>query len=186
MQQVRRILDMVSADRLSPADAAKLLEALSPRLNLSKGSWDHFFSLLAAGDFSPDELSALLEARTGPRRARSGFTDVLENLPGQISGFVQHINQAVAATRSSIPAGMLCIEVKGKTTSQVETDVRANLPLALADHMLKLLPQAALEALSGQGIDTAALREAIKPAMPPTQILDVKTSSGGRVRVWTE
>lgn len=186
MQQVRRILDMVSAERLNAADAAKLLEALSPRLALSKGSWDHFFSLLAAGDFTPDELSGLLETRTGGRRARSGFTDVLENLPNQISGFVQHINQAVAATRSAVPAGMLCVEVKGKTSSQVETDVRANLPLALADHMLKLLPQAALEALSGHGIDTSALRDAVKPAMPPTQILDVKTNHGGRIRVWTE
>lgn len=185
MQQIRRILDMVAAGRLSPEDAAKLLEALSPRLNLSKGSWDHFFSLLVAADFSPDELAGLLEARTGPRRMRSGLGEVLENLPGQISGLMQHVHQAVAATRTAIPAGMLCVEVK-KSGGQVEGDVRANLPIALIDHLMKLLPQPALEALSTHGIAPEALKEALKPAMPPTQILDVHTANGGRIRVWTE
>ena len=185
MHQIRRILDMVSGERLSTEDAAKLLEALSPRLHFSKGSWDHFFSLLAAGDFAPDELSGLLEARTGPRRAKSVLGEALENLPGQISGLMQHVHQAVAASRTAVPAATLCVEVKNTSPKNMETDVRANLPLALADHMLKLLPQAALEALTGQGIDTAALQAAVKPAMPPTSILDVKTS-GGRIRVWTE
>lgn len=182
MQQIRRILDMVAGKRLSAGDAAKLLEALSLRLALSRVSWDHFFALLTAGDFSADELSGLLEARTGGRRPKSGLGEVLENLPGHISGLMQHVQQAVAATRNAVPATMLRLEVKVLNGE----DVRANLPLALSEHMLKLIPQPALTIMGEHGIDVAALRETLKPTMPPGDILEVKIANGGRIRVWVE
>lgn len=173
---------MVAGQRLSAADAAKLLEALSPRLAFTPATWDHYFALLAAGDFSADELAGLLEARTGVRRARNGLGEVLENLPGHISGLMQHVHEAVAATRSRIPATMLRLEVKVLNGE----DVRANLPLALSEHMLKLIPQPALNIMVEHGIDINALRETLKPSMPPGEVLEVKIANGGRIRVWVE
>lgn len=182
MQQIRRILDMVAGQRLSAPDAAKLLEALSPRLALSQATWDHFFALVSASDFSTDELSGLLESRTGGRHARGGLGEVLENLPNHISGLMQHVHQAVAATRERAPATMLRLEVKVLNGE----DVRANLPLALSEHMLKLIPQPALNIMGEHGIDVNALRETLKPTMPPGDILEVKIANGGRIRVWVE
>ena len=182
MQQIRRILDMVAGERLSHDDAAKLLEALSPRLALSKASWGHLFALLGAGDFSIDELSLLLETRIGARRTRSGLSEVLENLPGQISGMMQHMQQAVAATRTGAPATTLRLEVKLPGGE----DVRANLPLSLADHALKLIPQPALQALSQHGIDPDALRSMVSVSMPPGELVEVKVAGGGKIRVWVE
>ena len=182
MQQVRRILDMVAGERLSSGDAAKLLEALSPKLALSKGTWDHFFSLLAAGDFTAEELSTLLETRTGVRRGKTAFGEVLENLPGHISGLMHQVQQAVAATRTAIPATMLRLEIKMPNGE----DVRANLPLALSEHLLKLIPQPALATLTQHGINPEMLRDTVKLQMPAGEILDVKVASGGKIRVWVE
>lgn len=182
MHQIRRILDMVAGARLTAADAAKLMEALSPRLALSQGSWDHFFSLLGAGDFSADELSALLEVRAGVRKARSGLGEVLESLPGHISGIMQHVHQAVAATRAAVPATMLRLEIKVLNGE----DVRANLPLALSDHAIKLIPQPALNIMQEHGIDPNALRGMVNLNMPPGELLEVKIANGGLIRVWVE
>ena len=182
MQQIKRILDMVATDRLKGEDAAKLLEALSPRLALKKGSWDHLFSLLAEGDFSIDELTFLLESRVGPRRMRTGLGEVLENLPNQISGIMQHVHQAVAATRSAVPASTLRLEVKLANGEEI----RANLPLSLSDHALKLIPQPALQALAQHGIDPEALRGMVSIAMPAGELIEVKVASGGKLRLWVE
>lgn len=182
MQQIRRILDMVAGERLGAEDATRLLEALSPRLALKKGSWDHLFALLHAGDFSADELTALLESRVGARRFKSGITEVLENLPGQISGIMQHVHQAVAATRTAVPASMLRIEIK----HQGGGDIRANLPLSLADHAVKLIPQPALQVLAEHGIDLEALRGMTSGSLPPGDLVEIKAQGGGSIRLWVE
>ena len=70
-EQIRRILGLVAAGRLSQEDAAPLLAALNPRLALSPETLGHLVGLLAAEDFGVERVTDLLMARAEPGAAQA-------------------------------------------------------------------------------------------------------------------
>ncbi|MBB6098719.1 hypothetical protein HNR42_002154 [Deinobacterium chartae] len=189
MQQIRKILEMVRNGRLSDEDAARLLTALSGRLQLSESTWNAFFGLLREGEFSVEELSGLLELRAGVRRSATAHVSMggmgslgqdIENMTRQITGLVGHrIDRAMSGPR---PGTLLRIEIETADGGQV----RANLPLALAEHATKLLPQQALQAISAQGLDLEALRLLLTSQPPVGPLIELEGADGTQVRLRVE
>lgn len=179
MTQIRKILDMVQRERLTREDAIKLLSALSPKLNLGKVTWEHFFELQREGELGADELAALLESRAGGKPGPTTFGDILERLPRQIGGLV---DQALQGRRAAVGGSILRIQIE----SADGTQARANVPLALATHLTKLLPTSTLDLLKANGLDAHGLQSMLDAKLPPGDLLHVQDAKGDVIRLWIE
>ncbi len=155
--RIRKVLEMQQASRLSEAEAASLLAALSPRLNLSETSWHLFGELLQAGDFSVEELARLLDSHASGRQALAQLGE-----------------------RAAERERALYIEVHSVAGRQF----KACLPLASTAQALQLLPGDILQALRKQGISVEALPGLLSSDPPAGELLSVTTVAGARLRLY--
>lgn len=193
--QIRRILDMVAADRLSPEDAGALLAALSPKLHLSSQHWPHVFGLLGEGGFSPEEVAVLLEVRTGLRRSQPGgdFEAVIEDVPrlvrdamngafGRSRGMGRGSAWDGDGRRAGRPGSVLRVQVEEADGSEM----RANLPLSLAEHTAKILPPRVIAALERGGISPDALTAMLSANPGVGELLSLEGADGSEISLRVE
>lgn len=185
-EQIRRILEMRGSGRLSTEDAAQLLAALSGKLNLPAGVWPHVFALLEEGAFSPEEVATLLEVKAGLRRGPEGLEALMEDVPRRVREAMA-AREAVGAAFARAGRG-----AKTGTTLRVEiedadgSELRANLPLSLAEHTAKLLPPRVLAALEREGVSPEALTMLLTAGPPPGELLSIEASSGTEIKLTVE
>lgn len=182
--RINRILDLVREGRLGHDDATQLLEALSPKLSLSVEARPHVFGLLDAPDFGVDRIAELLEMRVlggrSPRVVISG-----KGVSG-IEDIGRHINTVVETAldgafgqggRSRRAGTLLRITVEDSDGSEL----RANLPLSLAEHTAKLLPPRVLSVLERQGITAEALTTMLQANPPVGDLLSLESADGAEI-----
>ena len=185
--RINRILDLVREGRLGHDDATQLLEALSPKLSLSVEARPHVFGLLDAPDFGVDRVTELLEMRAfggrNPRVVISG-----KGVSG-IEDIGRHINTVVETAldgafgqgggRSRRAGTLLRITVEDSDGSEL----RANLPLSLAEHTAKLLPPRVLSVLERQGITSEALTTMLQANPPVGELLSLEAADGAEINL---
>ena len=210
-EQIRRILGLVHAGRLSSEDAAPLLSALHPKLALSEDALAPIFALLVADGFGPERVTDILYARTDPPKAASSARSVpgapaapppprsgwLGNLGG-LDGLAERITDTVeraldgvpgvsnnAASQSARPAS----PPRPGSILRIEVEdenggsYSANLPISLAAHVGKLIPPQALKSLAGIGLSVEALQLLLESSPPPGPLLESEDENGNEVRL---
>ena len=210
-EQIRRILGLVHAGRLSSEDAAPLLAALHPKLNLSADALAPLFALLVADGFGPERVTDILYARTDPPRApgaprspkppeapaSSAKPGWLGNLNmGGVDNLVERITDTVeraldgvpGAVRSATPASQEGAPRAGSILRvEVEDEnggsFNANLPMSLAAHVGKLLPPHALKALEQAGLSLEALQLLLESQPQPGVLIESEDENGNEVRL---
>ncbi len=199
-EQIRRILGLVHAGRLSSEDAAPLLSALHPKLALSEDALAPLFALLVAEGFGPDRVSDILYARTDPPKAAQAASargiPAAPSAPprpgwlGGVDGLVERITDTVErafdAAPSITPPGnpprpgtILRIEVEDANGGSYN----ANLPLSLAAHAGKLIPPQALGTLEKMGLSLEALQLLLESHPPLGPLMDAEDEHGNEVRL---
>lgn len=207
-EQIRRILGLVHAGRLSSEDAAPLLAALHPKLALSEDALAPIFALLVADGFGPERVTDILYARTDPPKAaaasarsvpgapsappppRSGWLGNLGGLDGLAERITDTVERALdsagnAASNSTRPpspprpGSILRIEIEDENGGSYS----ANLPISLAAHVGKLIPPQALKSLAGMGLSVEALQLLLESNPPPGPLLESEDENGNEVRL---
>ena len=204
-EQIRRILGLVHAGRLSSEDAAPLLSALHPKLNLSADALAPLFALLVAEGFGPERVTDILYARTDPPRApgaprnpappnapssppKPGWLGNLnmggvDNLVERITDTVERALDTVpAASRQAPPArpgSILRVELEDESGGSFN----ANLPISLSAHVGKLLPPHALKALERAGLSLEALQLLLESGPPPGVLMESEDENGNELRL---
>jgi hypothetical protein len=80
------------------------------------------------------------------------------------------------------PARLLHIDIESSDGGTV----KLNLPLALANFALKMIPKDAQRTISEQGIDIGVLSEMLKGELPEGNLVQVESADGDEVRIWIE
>ena len=206
-EQIRRILGLVHAGRLSSEDAAPLLAALHPKLALGEDALAPIFALLVADGFGPERVTDILYSRTDPPKAsasaasartaptppnappppKSGWLGGMDGLVERITDTVERAMEGVpsaakqnSAAQNSSPArpgSILRIEVESENGGTYN----ANLPLSLAAHAGKLIPPQALKTLEGMGMSLEALQLVLESNPPPGPLLEAEDENGNSV-----
>jgi len=209
-EQIRRILGLVAAGRLSQEDAAPLLAALNPRLALSPETLGHLIGLLAAEDFGVERVTDLLMVRVagtysqvGGRQSQSqsqggqgqpsqgqwpGFDDIGRH----VDDIGRHVGAAVDEAMSGLRGSLAGLGVPGRpprpgTILRIETEdenggsFSANLPLSLAAHAERLIPPHAQKALERGGLTLDALKLLLQAGPPPGPLLEAEDEDGNSV-----
>lgn len=115
-EQIRRILGLVAAGRLSAEDAAPLLSALHPRLGRVKPqTLERLFGLLDAEDFGPNKVADLLMAMAEPAaqaqsQSQSGGGQQSQSQQGQYG-------QSHSVTSGARPAVSAKVKINGESFS---------------------------------------------------------------------
>jgi hypothetical protein len=192
MGQIERILQLVQQNKINREDAAKLLAALSSGLaTLPDSTWERLFAMLDQG-MSVEALAQVLGAEleqdrdnrrstwsTKGARAGSGFGFQVSNL----------VNDQIAdAFRKGFgdPKRKTARVLRVVVESGDGTDVNINIPLGLANMILKLIPKEAQRAMTEQGIDPATLQELLKSELPDGELIRVEANDGTEVRISIE
>jgi hypothetical protein len=195
MGQIERILQLVQQNKINREDAAKLLAALSSGLStLPDSTWERLFAMLDQG-MSVEALAQVLGAeleqdrdnrRTtwstkGSGRMGAGFGPQVS-----ISGMVN--DQIADAFRKGFgdPRRKTARVLRVVVESSDGTDVNVNIPLGLANMILKLIPKEAQRAMNEQGIDPVTLQELLKSELPDGEIIRVESNDGTEVRISIE
>ncbi|AWN24101.1 hypothetical protein DKM44_13390 [Deinococcus irradiatisoli] len=197
-EQIRRILGLVHAGRLSSEDAAPLLAALHPKLALSEDALAPLFALLVADGFGPDRVSDILYARTDPPKAAQAApprsAPSAPNPPrpgwlGGVDGLVERITDTVERAFDAAPSiappnpprsgSILRIEVEDANGGNYS----ANLPLSLAAHAGKLIPPQALGTLERMGLSLEALQLLLESHPPLGPLMEAEDEHGNEVRL---
>ncbi|WP_293911644.1 hypothetical protein [Deinococcus sp.] len=205
-EQIRRILELVHAGRLSSTDAAPLLAALHPKLNLSEDALAPLFALLVAEGFGPERVSDILFARTDPPKAaaarggptspppgmKGGWLGNLGNL-GNFDGMVERITDTVERAFDGSPAASRSTDDRGApragTVLRIEIEdenggnYNANLPLSLAAHIPKMLPAHALKSLEHAGMSAESLQLILENNPPVGPLLSAEDQNGNSVQL---
>jgi hypothetical protein len=165
MTEIERILELVSANKLSRIEAKKLLAALSPHVaKLPDSVLEHLFTQLAEHQLSSKAVAQLLEP----------------NLPYAPPAPPAPPMPAMFANRK--PARLLHIDIESCNGATV----KLNLPLGLANFALKMIPKEAQRTISEQGIDLGVLAEMLKGDLPEGNLVEVESENGDEVRIWIE
>ncbi|WP_161881734.1 hypothetical protein [Deinococcus alpinitundrae] len=206
-EQIRRILGLVHAGRLSSEDAAPLLAALHPKLALSEDALAPIFALLVADGFGPERVTDILYARTDPPKAAAASTRSVPGAPsapppprsgwlGNLDGLAERITDTVERALDGVPGvnvtsqsarpaspprpgSILRIEVEDENGGSYS----ANLPISLAAHVGKLIPPQALKSLAGMGLSIEALQLLLESNPPPGPLLESEDENGNEVRL---
>lgn len=194
MGQIERILQLVQQNKINREDAAKLLAALSSGLaTLPDSTWERLFAMLDQG-MSVEALAQVLGAELeqdsrrstwstkGPRIGNFG----MGGLGSQVSNLVN--DQIADAFRKGFgdPKRKTARVLRVVVESGDGTDVNINIPLGLANMVLKLIPKEAQRAMTEQGIDPATLQELLKSELPDGEIIRVEANDGTEVRISIE
>lgn len=189
MEQIKKILDMVKQGRLSADDSFKLINALIPRLKIGPEEWERYVGLLRNEALGPAEVETILMSRAGvpfpghvpeppfpPRAPRIDTT--IENA----------IESALSGIRKGFGAGQprTATTLKVEFESHTGASVRTNIPLALADHALKLIPKEVLQLIGEKGIDPAILPELLKNNPPVGRLMEFEDETGSELRLTIE
>ena len=165
MTEIERILELVSANKLSRDEAKKLLAALSPHVaKLPDSVLEHLFTQLAEHQLSSKAVAQLLE----PSVPYAPPAPPAPPMP------------AMFANRK--PARLLHIDIESCDGSTV----KLNLPLGLANFALKMIPKEAQRTMSEQGIDVAVLSDMLKGELPEGNLVEVESAAGDEIRIWIE
>jgi hypothetical protein len=164
MTEIERILELVSANKLSRDEAKKLLAALSPHVaKLPMSVLEHLFTQLAEHQLSSKAVAQLLE----PSVPYAPPAPPAPPMP---------------AMMNRKPARLLHIDIE----SCDGATVKLNLPLGLANFALKMIPKEAQKTMSEQGIDLGILSEMLKGELPEGNLIEVESVHGDEVRIWIE
>lgn len=203
-EKIRRILDLIRAQKLSLEDAAPLLAALHPKLALTESDRELVASLLARGELDTAQVAEHLLLLRGVRdvpqppfpprapawegRVRVGGRDI----PIDMEGIMDRVNSAMGrvgdvmggevaergpqAGRSG-SARILRVQVESSDGDEYS----ANLPVSLAGHLHKLIPQHGIRALERAGLSIEALQLLIEADPPPGELIQAEDSDGNSV-----
>jgi hypothetical protein len=164
MTEIERILELVSANKLSRDEAKKLLAALSPHVaKLPDSVLEHLFTQLAERQLSSKAVAQLLE----PSVPYAPPAPPAPPMP---------------AMMNRKPARLLHIDIE----SCDGATVKLNIPLGLANFALKMIPKDAQKTMSEQGIDLGILSEMLKGELPEGNLVEVESVHGDEVRIWIE
>ena len=164
MTEIERILELVSANKLSRDEAKKLLAALSPHVaKLPDSVLEHLFTQLAEHQLSSKAVAQLLE----PSMPYAPPAPPAPPMP---------------AMMNRKPARLLHIDIE----SCDGATVKLNLPLGLANFALKMIPKDAQKTMSEQGIDLGILSEMLKGELPEGNLVEIESENGDEVRIWIE
>ena len=164
MTEIERILELVSANKLSRDEAKKLLAALSPHVaKLPDSVLEHLFTQLAEHQLSSKAVAQLLE----PSVPYAPPAPPAPQMP---------------AMMNRKPARLLHIDIE----SCDGATVKLNLPLGLANFALKMIPNNAQKTMSEQGIDLGILSEMLKGELPEGNLVEVESENGDEIRIWIE
>ena len=186
--RINRILDLVQQERLGADDAAQLLEALSPRLALSAEARPHLFALLSAPDYGVERVTEILELRVTPHRPRvvvGGRGVNLDDLPERIGTMLDTAFEGAFRGRPGKavrPGALLRVEVQDADGSEL----RANLPLALAEHAHKILPPRVMNVLAHEGLSPEGLQLMLSASPPAGELLSMSGADGSEIRLTIE
>jgi hypothetical protein len=197
-EQIRRILELVHAGRLSSTDAAPLLAALHPKLSLSEDVLAPLFALLVAEGFGPERVSDILYARTDPPKAAAARGGPASPPPppgmkggwlGGIDGMVERITDTVERALDGAPAASKASSSRAGTVLRVEIEdenggsYNANLPMSLAAHIPKMLPAHALKSLEHAGMSAESLQLILESGPPIGPLLEAEDENGNSVQL---
>ena len=164
MTEIERILELVSANKISRDEAKKLLAALSPHVaKLPDSVLENLFTQLAEHQLSSKAVAQLLE----PSVPYAPPAPPAPPMP---------------AMMNRKPARLLHIDIESCTGGTV----KLNLPLGLANFALKMIPKEAQRTISEQGIDLGVLAEMLKGDLPEGNLVEVESEHGDEVRIWIE
>jgi hypothetical protein len=164
MTEIERILELVSANKLSRDEAKKLLAALSPHVaKLPDSVLEHLFTQLAEHQLSSKAVAQLLE----PSVPYAPPAPPVPPMP---------------AMMNRKPARLLHIDIESCDGGTV----KLNLPLGLANFALKMIPKDAQRTMSEQGIDVAVLSDMLKGELPEGNLVEVESAAGDEIRIWIE
>ncbi|AZI43537.1 hypothetical protein EHF33_12915 [Deinococcus psychrotolerans] len=202
-EQIRRILGLVHAGRLSSEDAAPLLAALHPKLNLTEDALAPLFALLVADGFGPDKVSDILYNRTDPPKAPTSAPRPPQAPPsapqapkpswlGGFDGLAERITDTVERAFDAAPmVGKQAAPNAPRTGTILRIEVEdenggtysANLPMSLAPHVGKLIPPQALKSLENMGLSVEALQLLLESNPPIGPLLESEDENGNEVRL---
>ncbi len=195
MGQIERILQLVQQNKINREDAAKLLAALSSGLaTLPDSTWERLFAMLDQG-MSVEALAQVLGAEleqdkdkrsTWSTKGQRAGNFGMGGLGSQVSTIVN--DQIADAFRKGFgdPRRKTARVLRVVVESSDGTDVNINIPLGLANMVLKLIPKEAQRAMTEQGIDPATLQELLKSELPDGEIIRVEANDGTEVRISIE
>ena len=164
MTEIERILELVSANKLSRDEAKKLLAALSPHVaKLPDSVLENLFTQLAEHQLTSKAVAQLLEPSVP-------YAPPAPPAP------------AMPAMMNRKPARLLHIDIESSDGGTV----KLNLPLALANFALKMIPKEAQHTISEQGIDLGVLAEMLRGELPEGNLVEVESADGDEVRIWIE
>jgi hypothetical protein len=164
MTEIERILELVSANKLSRDEAKKLLAALSPHVaKLPDSVLEHLFTQLAEHQLTSKAVAQLLEPSVP-------YAPPAPPAPPS------------PAMMNRKPARLLHIDIESCDGSTV----KLNLPLGLANFALKMIPKEAQRTMSEQGIDVAVLSDMLKGELPEGNLVEVESAAGDEIRIWIE
>jgi hypothetical protein len=165
MTEIERILELVSANKLSRDEAKKLLAALSPHVaKLPDSVLEHLFTQLAEHQLTSKAVAQLLE----PSVPYASPAPPAPPMPPMVT--------------NRRPARLLHIDIE----SSDGATVKLNLPLGLANFALKMIPKEAQKTMSEQGIDLGILSEMLKGDLPEGNLVEVESVDGDEIRIWIE
>lgn len=194
MGQIERILQLVQQNKINRQDAAKLLAALSNGLaTLPDSTWERLFAMLDQG-MGVEALAQVLGAELEQDSKRSTWSTKgarasnfgMGGLGSQVSSMVN--DQIADAFRKGFgdPKRKTARVLRVVVEASDGTDVNINIPLGLANMVLKLIPKEAQRAMTEQGIDPVTLQELLKSDLPDGEIIRVEASDGTEVRISIE
>ncbi len=121
--------------------------------------------LLEAGRIRADQAASLLDALHEPPAATT-------RPPSDASKRTQ------GAVKARPPARLLRISIDAHRDGRPPTNVRINVPLALARFAGRFLPEEALAELEGHHVDLHALLDALDGELPEGPLIDIDADEG--------
>lgn len=187
MEQIKKILEMVKQGRLSADDSFKLISALHPRMKLGAEEWERYVGLLRNEALGTAEVETILMGRLGgPGPAPE------PPFPPRAPRIDATIESAIESALSGIRKGFSSNPTRTATTLKVEfessngANLRTNVPLALAEHALKLIPKEALNMIQQQGIDPQMIPDLLKNNPPVGRLMEFEDETGSELRLTIE
>lgn len=187
MNEVERILELVLNGKISREDGQRLIRALNKRFaRITDEEWARVFARLEETR-DPRATARHIDRDHGGFRVDVDFGEVFGAQGARVAA--DAARRAAAAVESAL-RGMPGVPPRPGLNLRVEidkdgTNVRASVPIGLAQYAAKLLPRDAQAALAEEGIDVNALQELLGHDLPPGELLEIN-KDGGRIHLWVE
>lgn len=209
-EKIKRILDLIRAQKLSLEDAAPLLAALHPRLALTESDRELVASLLARGELDTAQVAEHLlllrgvrdipQPPTPPRaptwegRVKMGGRDipidmeaVMDRINDRLTGAMDRVGDLMGGEgmeRGPQPGRSGSARILSISVESAAGDeYTANLPVSLAPHLHKLIPPHGLRALESAGFSLEALQLLIEADPPPGNLISAEDAAGNEVHI---